>query len=111
MFRVSPGKVRRNFSAVQTYWRCTRSGANSSPAKFPANREKYREFSKFCSRKCNHLSLSYTLCWSNRHDHPKSEQGPIRELIGANQGLIREGQGIYCRTDFAARGFSGKPNC
>ncbi len=38
-------------------WRSTQSGANSSPAKFPANREKYREFAKFCSRKCTLLSL------------------------------------------------------
>jgi hypothetical protein len=46
MFRVFRAKGRRNFSAVETAWRSTQSGANSSPRKFPANREKYREFAK-----------------------------------------------------------------
>jgi hypothetical protein len=35
------------FSAGQTAWRSTQSGANLSPAKFPANRENNREFAKF----------------------------------------------------------------
>jgi hypothetical protein len=37
----------RNFSAVQTAWRSPQSAANFSPPPFPANREKYREFSQF----------------------------------------------------------------
>jgi len=31
--------------------------------KFPANREKYREFAKFCSQNCTLLSLTRTFCW------------------------------------------------
>ena len=32
---------------IKTSWRRTQSRANPSPAKFPANREKYREFREF----------------------------------------------------------------
>ena len=47
IFRVFRGKVWRNFSALQTAWRSAQSGANLSPAKFPANRENNREFARF----------------------------------------------------------------
>ncbi len=46
-----------SFSATQTVWRSAQSRANSSPPKFPANREKYREFTISCSSKM-HLSFS-----------------------------------------------------
>src|SRR5580700_10080978 len=87
IFRVFRGKWRREFSAVKTCWRSTQSCANSSPPKFPANREKYREFAKFCSQKCTKLSLSCTFCWGTWRVQRKSEQGPIRELTGTYQGI------------------------
>src|SRR5664279_4591649 len=40
IFRAKP----QSFSAVETRWRRMQSAANPSPVKFPANREKYREF-------------------------------------------------------------------
>ena len=40
IFRGKP----QGFSAVETCWRRTQSRANPSPPRFPANREKYREF-------------------------------------------------------------------
>jgi len=61
-----------DFSAVQTAWRSRESGANPSPAKFPANREKYREFANFCPRKCELLSPSCTFCWGNSMIESKS---------------------------------------
>ena len=39
----------QTFSAVQTVWRSAQSGANLSPPEFPRNREKYREFARFCA--------------------------------------------------------------
>ena len=39
-----PKGIERN---IKTGWRWTQSRANFSPAKFPANREKYREFCVF----------------------------------------------------------------
>src|ERR1700693_74634 len=72
---------------LERIWRSTQSGANSSPPKFPANREKYREFARFCSRKRTHLSLSCTFCWGKWRVQRKSEQGPIRELTGRYQGI------------------------
>ena len=43
IFRAKP----QSFSAVETRWRRMQSAANPSPVKFPANREKYREFREF----------------------------------------------------------------
>ncbi len=41
-------EARCNLSTVKTWWRSVQSSANRSPGEFPANREKYREFVKFC---------------------------------------------------------------
>lgn len=67
-------------------WRRAQSRANLSPREFPANREKYREFAKFCSRKGTLLSLSCTFCWRS----PPSAVNRNRELTGAYQACIRE---------------------
>ena len=40
---------------TKTGWRWTQSGANFSPAEFPANREKYREF---CIFSRNHSAIT-----------------------------------------------------
>jgi hypothetical protein len=49
-----------DFSASQTVWRSAQSGANLSPREFPVNREKYREFARFCTRKSHSSSLNCT---------------------------------------------------
>jgi hypothetical protein len=46
-FPAFPSAMQLNFSASQTAWRSAQSHANPSPLKFPANREKYREFTRF----------------------------------------------------------------
>src|ERR1035437_277169 len=76
------GKGWRNFSAVQTCWRSAQSCANYSPAKFPANREKYREFAEFCHPKSHSCSLNCTFCGENTPGRRKSEQGVNRDVSG-----------------------------
>ena len=71
------------FSAVETEWRSTQSRANPSPPKLPANREKCREFVKFCPRKCTLLSLSCTFCWGSSAFSPNRNRG----LAGTYQGI------------------------
>jgi len=80
-FRAIPA----DFSALQTVWRGAQSGANRSPLKFPANREKYREFAIFKPRKSDCSSLVSTFCWSYWSDWRKfaeTEQGIIRPYQG-----------------------------
>jgi hypothetical protein len=56
-------------------WGSAQSGANSSPAKFPANREKYREFSIFCPRICTPFSPSGTFLLEKIHISPEIATG------------------------------------
>jgi DNA-binding transcriptional MerR regulator len=73
----------REFSAVETEWRSTQSGANSSPDKFPGNRENNREFARFWSSKAHFISLNSTLCWRNGvsvGNRNRELSGGIREL-------------------------------
>jgi hypothetical protein len=87
------------FSATQTVWRSAQSAANPSPPEFPANREKYREFARFCSRNCVRLSLSCTFCGRKQHISLKSEQGKIR----TDQGIKLTDQGMIARECWSLR--------
>src|ERR1022692_234344 len=86
--RFSPikGATQQSFSAVETVWRRMQSAANPSPAKFPANREKYREFREF-SRPIPTVSSGKRLILDSFRCH-ESVFGPNR--TGNYQGRIRE---------------------
>jgi hypothetical protein len=67
--------------AVQTAWRSAQSGANSSPPKFPANRENNREFEILTPKMALlfsklHILRGKALYWR------KSEQGINRNVSG-----------------------------
>jgi len=63
------------------------SRANSSLPKYPANREKYREFGAF-DRITWKISLYHGVIWRVKlHSCGQSEQGAIRELSAAEQGI------------------------
>jgi hypothetical protein len=73
----------RNFSAAQTEWRSGQSHANLSPAKFPANREKYREFAKFPASKSQSCCVTCRFFWritAMIRNRIRELSAPIREL-------------------------------
>jgi hypothetical protein len=64
------------------FWRRTQSSANFSPARFPANREKYREYLTL-GRSHSEISVCRTvLCEENLGSRDQSEPGKIRESTG-----------------------------
>jgi len=75
VFREFQGNSGREFSAVQTVWRSTQSGANHSPAKFPANREKYREFAKILGSQKRNVSSKLHILHAKPAIRVKPEQG------------------------------------
>jgi hypothetical protein len=66
-------------------WRSAQSGANLSPPKFPADREKYREFASSCPRIATPFSPNCTFC--QRRFTIASNWN--RELTGRYQGNNR----------------------
>jgi hypothetical protein len=75
-------------------WEKKRLGRENSPAltflrKFPANREKYREFCEFWLANWSFLPVSSTFYWEKMGIHPKSEQGNNRGVSGIRDCLLR----------------------
>jgi len=84
----------QSFSAVETCWRVAQSRAKPSPPKFPANREKYREFREFGGLLglLTALSTSFWLTCGPRElvlalNRTGNYQGGIREFNAAYQGI------------------------
>jgi hypothetical protein len=76
------GGRQSTFSALQTTWRKAQSGANLSPAKFPANRENNREFRKLLASKTALLLSKLHIRREKYLTRPKSEQGINRHVSG-----------------------------
>jgi hypothetical protein len=96
------------FSASQTEWRRAQSGANNSPAEFPANREKYREFADFWSENRTSLSLNCRFYCPQSRNSLKTEQGISKRDQGNicnHQGInaLQTGGGILTETGGAKR--------
>jgi len=84
--------VEKTPTRVQTTWRRTESAANSSPLIFPANSEKYRDFSHFDGPKLPSTrgSTVFSARWffqaGNRNrDVSGKEQGTNRYLVCVNR--------------------------
>ena len=77
-----------------TEWRRIESRANYSPPKFPANREKYREYRAFLSQP-HEISTYQRAFWLiNLRFYDESEQGSTGKTGNVNsllRGLRRDG--------------------
>jgi hypothetical protein len=90
-------QLQPGFSATQTEWRSAQSCANPSLRKFPANREKYREFLHFWIEKTTLQLVRCSCRWSYRLRGLKTNREfseairentfPVQECIRGEMGL------------------------
>jgi hypothetical protein len=98
----------QGFSAFETTWRRTQSRANPSPPKFPANREKYRDFRQFSRLNfvgidCNPV-VFFDFGYESQFqplNRTGNYQGRIREL---NSSLLGPAQSSGCFIPSSAGG-------
>jgi hypothetical protein len=93
-FKSIPRGTQPGFSTVQTVWRSAQSGAKPSPPKFPANREKYREFADFGLSKPHSCSLNCSFCGSTSlYSVIRNREftGRIREVISRIREVLLPG--------------------